>query len=124
MIDIVKVWIHLNVPRIEDGNNFGVSIQEETINELGRTEDAGLSILENITKYFLTRGKLITKVAKHPHLEDYKQAVIELDSREFVNLRMCILELRNNYSILWDGINKNLEKLRTPRSTHHLPSIM
>ncbi len=37
-INTVKMWIQLNVPRIEDGNNFGVSIQEETINELGRAE--------------------------------------------------------------------------------------
>lgn len=38
IIDTVKVWIQLNIPRIEDGNNFGVSIQEETVNELSRAE--------------------------------------------------------------------------------------
>ena len=26
-LNIIKMWIQLNIPRIEDGNNFGVSIQ-------------------------------------------------------------------------------------------------
>lgn len=30
----VKMWITLLIPRIEDGNNFGVSIQEETLSEV------------------------------------------------------------------------------------------
>lgn len=38
MINTVKIWIQLNIPRIEDGNNFGVSIQEDTVNELSRAE--------------------------------------------------------------------------------------
>jgi len=58
----VKVWIQLNIPRIEDGNNFGVSIQEETVAELSRAEDAGFSVLESMTKYFLTRAKIVSRV--------------------------------------------------------------
>lgn len=71
-ITTVKIWIQLNIPRIEDGNNFGVSVQvqpllliiqkEEIINELGRAEDAGFSVLENITKYYVDRAKLVSKV--------------------------------------------------------------
>lgn len=34
MVTVVKLWIQLNVPRIEDGDNFGVEIQEETLGEL------------------------------------------------------------------------------------------
>lgn len=26
-VNTVKLWVQLNIPRIEDGNNFGVSIQ-------------------------------------------------------------------------------------------------
>jgi hypothetical protein len=33
----VKIWIQLNIPRIEDGNNFGVGVQEESINEIARS---------------------------------------------------------------------------------------
>jgi len=30
-LNIIKIWIQLNVPRIEDGNNFGVAIQVSII---------------------------------------------------------------------------------------------
>jgi hypothetical protein len=61
-LNTVKIWIQLNIPRIEDGNNFGVSIQEETLNELGRAEDAAFGSLDNMSKYFVTRAKLLSKV--------------------------------------------------------------
>jgi len=123
MINIVKLWIQLNIPRIEDGNNFGVSIQEETVNELSRAEDAGFAVLESMTKYFVTRAKLISKVLKYPAVEDYRKSVIEIDEKEFINLRMCCMDLRNNYAILHDMILKNLEKIKTPRSSNHLAHI-
>jgi len=123
MINTVKLWIQLNIPRIEDGNNFGVSIQEETVNELGRAEDAGFAVLESMTKYFVTRAKLVSKVLKYPTIQDYRQSVIELDEKEFINLRMCCMDLRNNYAILHDMILKNLEKIKTPRSSNHMAHI-
>merc|ERR1712226_286721 len=42
----VKMWITLNVPKIEDGNNFGVSIQEEVLSELKGSE-AGFEDMMN-----------------------------------------------------------------------------
>jgi len=119
VINTVKIWIQLNIPRIEDGNNFGVSIQEETVNELGRAEDSGFAVLESMTKYFVTRAKLVSKVQKYPNILDYRQSVMELDEKEFINLRLCCLDLRNNYAILHDMIIKNLEKIKTPRTSHH-----
>jgi len=123
MINTVKIWIQLNIPRIEDGNNFGVSIQEETVSELSRAEDSGFTLLESITKYFVTRAKLVSKILKHPNIEDYSQTVIELDEKEFINLRLCCLDLRNNYAILHDMIIKNMEKIKKPRSSNHMSSI-
>jgi len=123
MINTVKLWIQLNIPRIEDGNNFGVSIQEETVNELTRAEDSGFAVLESMTKYYVTRAKLVSKVLKYPSVQDYRQSVIELDEKEFINLRMCCMDLRNNYAILHDMILKNLEKIKTPRSSNHMSHI-
>jgi len=123
MINTVKLWIQLNIPRIEDGNNFGVSIQEETVNELSRAEDSGFAVLESMTKYFVTRAKLVSKVLKYPNVQDYRQSVVEIDEKEFINLRMCCMDLRNNYSILHDMILKNLEKIKTPRSSNHMSHI-
>lgn len=72
MISTVKLWIQLNIPRIEDGNNFGVAIQEEAIQELCRVEDVAFSLCDGI-KYHTTRAKLISKVIKYPNVEDYTQ---------------------------------------------------
>merc|ERR550514_1321589 len=71
-INCVKMWIQLNVPKIEDGNNFGVAIQEEIIGELSRCEDSAFTIMDCITKYYATRAKLVTKVIKYPQVEDFK----------------------------------------------------
>lgn len=59
----VKVWIQLNIPRISDGDNFGVSIQEETVAELNRTEESCYAMLDGIGKYYTNRSKLCSKVA-------------------------------------------------------------
>eukprot|EP01134_Creolimax_fragrantissima_P007585 CFRG7585T1 len=119
----VKIWIQLNIPRIEDGNNFGVSIQEETVNELSRAEDSGFTVLESITKYFVMRAKLASKVLKYPTIMDYRLSVNELDEKEYVNLRLCAQDLRNNYSILHDMITKNMEKIKKPRSSNSSASM-
>ena len=35
----LRLWIMLKVPRMEDGNNFGVSIQKECIKRLVDAQD-------------------------------------------------------------------------------------
>lgn len=122
-INCVKMWIQLNVPKIEDGNNFGVAIQEEIIGELSRCEDSAFTIMDCITKYYATRAKLVSKVIKYPQVDDFKNAVRELDEKELIHLRICSLDMRNNYAILHDQITKNMEKLTKPRSGnegHHM----
>jgi hypothetical protein len=54
--------------------------QEETVNELGRAEDAAFSMLESINKYYLARAKLVTKALKHPRVQDYAQSIIGASS--------------------------------------------
>jgi len=122
-INCVKIWIQLNIPKIEDGNNFGVSIQEETVGELGRAEDSGYALLENLSKYFVARAKLVSKALKYPGIQDYRKSVQELDEKEYVNLKLSCLDLRNNYAILYDMITKNMDKIRTPRTSSHLNSM-
>ncbi|KAJ8025087.1 Proteasome activator complex subunit 3 [Holothuria leucospilota] len=114
----LKMWIQLLIPRIEDGNNFGVSIQEDTLAELRQVESDAAAYLDQITRYFITRGKLISKVAKYPHVEDYRKSVEEIDQKEFFNLRLTCLELRNTYLSLLDLIEKNKDKIKKPRNSN------
>lgn len=117
--NLVKMWIQLNIPRIEDGNNFGVSIQEETLSEVQRIEGEAATFLDQISRYFITRGKIVSKVVKYPNLNDYRRTILELDEKEFISLRLCCVEIRNHYLCLHDSITKNLEKIKKPRSMNH-----
>ncbi|CAL8271636.1 unnamed protein product [Lota lota] len=114
----VKMWVQLLIPRIEDGNNFGVSIQEETVAELRTVEGEAASYLDQISRYYITRAKLVSKVAKYPHVEDYRITVSEIDEKEYISLRLIVSELRNQYVTLHDMILKNFEKIKKPRNSN------
>mmetsp|Transcript_65748 Transcript_65748/g.161858 ORF Transcript_65748/g.161858 Transcript_65748/m.161858 type:complete len:262 (-) Transcript_65748:155-940(-) len=117
----VKIWIQLNIPKVEDGNNFGVSVQEETVNELTRAEDTSFALLDSMNKYLMTRAKLVSRMFKYPGLRDYTLSVQETDRKERINMSLSLNDLRNNYCIMYDTITKNLEKINNPRSQVNLP---
>lgn len=117
-VNKVKMWITLLIPRIEDGNNFGVSIQEETLGEVRNVESEAASFLDQMSRYFTSRAKLLTKVAKYPHVEDYRRAILDMDEKQFINVRLVVLEMRNHFSTLYDIITKNIEKIKKPRNSN------
>lgn len=100
MISCIKMWIQLKIPKIEDGNNFGVGIQEECVDECNKAEDMSFSMLEHTSKIFPARGELITKVIKHPQIRDYYQSVIEYDQMEYTNLKLGLVDLRYIFIII------------------------
>jgi len=119
----IKMWINFMIPKIEDGNNFGVSIQEDSLAEARQVESESASYLDQMSRYYLTRAKIITKVAKYPHVDDYRRTITELDEKEFISLRLVVTELRNHYASLHDLINKNLEKIKKPKSTNNTDNM-
>jgi len=116
--NVLKMWIQFLIPRIEDGNNFGVSIQEDTLGEIRTVESEAAAYFDQISRYFLTRGKIVSKVAKYPHVDDFRRTVQELDEKEFLSMRLILCELRNHYATLHDMITKNLEKIKKPRTSN------
>lgn len=120
--NLLKMWISFMIPKIEDGNNFGVSIQEDTLAEIQSVESEAAAFFDQISRYFISRAKVVSKVAKYPHIDDYRRAVQELDEKEFLSLWLVLSEVRNRYCSLHDIVIKNLEKLKKPRSsnTEHL----
>jgi proteasome activator subunit 3 (PA28 gamma) len=117
----IRIWITLLIPKIEDGNNFGVGVQEDALAELRQVEAECATYLDQLSRYFLTRGKMISKVIKYPGIIDYRRCIQELDSKQFVSLRFMLSENRNHYCTMADLINKNMEKIRKPRSSNHAP---
>ncbi|KAH8374148.1 proteasome activator complex subunit 3 [Drosophila serrata] len=116
--NLLKMWISFMIPKIEDGNNFGVSIQEDTLAEIQTVESEAAAFFDQISRYFLSRAKVVSKVAKYPHIDDYRRAVVELDEKEYLSLWLVVCEVRNRYSSLHDTVMKNLEKLKKPRSSN------
>uniref|UniRef100_A0A8D2DUX4 Proteasome activator PA28 C-terminal domain-containing protein n=1 Tax=Sciurus vulgaris TaxID=55149 RepID=A0A8D2DUX4_SCIVU len=70
------------------------------------------------TKYYITRAKLVSKIAKYPHVEDYRCTMTEIDEKEYISLHLIIAELRNQYVTLHDMILKNIEKIKQPQSSN------
>jgi len=114
--NMLKMWISFLIPKIEDGNNFGVSIQEDTLAEIQSVESEAAAFFDQISRYFISRAKVVSKVAKYPHIDDYRRAVQELDEKEFLSLWLVVSEVRNRYCSLHDIVIKNIEKLKKPRS--------
>jgi len=114
----VRLWIQLNVPRIEDGNNFGVQVQEDMIHDIGKAEENTFSSIDLLTKYHVTRGKMLSKCLKYPQVQDYKESIKEIDQKYYTDIITGMRDIRNHYAGLYDSIQKNLEKIVKPRSSH------
>ena len=111
----IKLWIQMLVPKMEDGNNFGVEVQDEVSGELDRVESESYMQMESCLNYLKLRAKYVEKVKKHPHIMDYRQAVIERDQQEYLRRKLALNELRSNYACLYDLITKNLDKVTKPK---------
>ncbi|GLD61222.1 proteasome activator complex subunit 3 isoform X2 [Lates japonicus] len=72
------MWVQLLIPKIEDGNNFGVSIQEETVAELRTVESQAASYLDQISRYYITRAKLVSKITKYPHVVTLHDMILKI----------------------------------------------
>lgn len=113
---LLRMWVMMSIPKIEDGNNFGVSVQEEVLMEASRTEGDVTTMLDFYCDYLVYRGKLSTKRIKWPGVMDYTEALADLDETICIRLRMALQDIRNNYARLYDLFMKNITKIRNPRS--------
>uniref|UniRef100_A0A672GU45 Proteasome activator complex subunit 1 n=1 Tax=Salarias fasciatus TaxID=181472 RepID=A0A672GU45_SALFA len=114
-LNTVAMWVQLQIPRIEDGNNFGVAVQEKVFELLTNTRTKIEAFQTQISKYYNERGDAVAKASKLTHVGDYRQLVHELDQAQYCELRLALMEIRNIYAVLFDIINKNYDKIKKPR---------
>nr|XP_057915546.1 proteasome activator complex subunit 1 [Doryrhamphus excisus] len=114
-LNTVSMWIQLQIPKIEDGNNFGVAVQEKVFEILtsSRTKIEGFQT--QISKYYSERGDAVAKASKTPHVGDYRELVHELDQTQYFELRLTVLDMCATYAALYDIITKNYAKIKRPR---------
>lgn len=87
------------IPKIEDGNNFGVSVQEETLEEIQSVESEAATYFDQISRYHATRAKLVSKV---------RALVSKLFSREF---QLVFLNLAQQKDVLDILVQRGLSLL-------------
>ncbi|KAJ8276888.1 hypothetical protein GJAV_G00069020 [Gymnothorax javanicus] len=112
---MVSCWIQHLIPKIEDGNDFGVAIQEKILERIAAVKTKVEGFQTNINKYFSERGDAVAKASKDTHVMDYRSLVHEKDEAAYYEIRIVVLDIRGFYAELFDIINKNLEKVTNPK---------
>ncbi|CAH1712827.1 proteasome activator complex subunit 3-like isoform X1 [Aphis gossypii] len=115
---ILRLWITLLIPKIEDGNNFGVSIQNTVLKLIRNIDSASKTYLDKWSRYCAYRGKLISKVVKYPFIEDYRVAIEEFDEKQHLDVSLILREIYFFNTVLYDVIIKNIEKIKNPRTSN------
>ncbi|GKT34863.1 Proteasome activator PA28 like protein [Aduncisulcus paluster] len=111
MLNSMKMMFQLRMPKIEGGQNFGLSVQTGFLSELGRVEDAILTLKEESMKYHLERGKLLTKLEKMPTVRDLYLAMIMKDEKELSEFRSSVSDIKSLLLIIYDQLRKNEDVL-------------
>ncbi|KNZ74153.1 Proteasome activator complex subunit 3 [Termitomyces sp. J132] len=118
MIDELKLWVTLTMPKIEDGDNFGVQIQEEVLAELHRAQESAYNLRDAPRQDYLARAEICSKILKYPNIEDFTLALKEHDEKQLYIARQHLLDIRNIYAVLTDLIQKNISKACTNLGFH------
>ncbi|XP_017505642.1 proteasome activator complex subunit 2 isoform X2 [Manis pentadactyla] len=112
---LVITWIQHLIPKIEDGNDFGVAIQEKVLERVNAVKTKVEAFQTTISKYFSERGDAVAKASKETHVMDYRALVHERDEAAYGELRAMVLDLRAFYAELYHIISSNLEKIVNPK---------
>ncbi|XP_068200087.1 proteasome activator complex subunit 2 [Antennarius striatus] len=111
----VSCWIQHLIPKIEDGNDFGVAVQEKILERITAVKTKVDGFQTNINKYFSERGEAVAKASKETHVMDYRSLVKEKDEAIYSEVKVIILDIRGFYAEMYDIISKNLDKVTNPK---------
>ncbi|EJD03669.1 proteasome activator pa28, REG alpha/beta subunit [Fomitiporia mediterranea MF3/22] len=118
LCDDVSIWIQLTMPKIEDGDNFGVAVQEEALAELNRCQQSAYNLRDTARQHHQTRAKICSKIIKYPNVEDYPLALKEHDEKMLYTARSNLFDLRNLYAVMTNIFQKNIAKIRAPKGNN------
>ncbi|KAL7674441.1 hypothetical protein ACOME3_000721 [Neoechinorhynchus agilis] len=111
----IKLWIQLHVPKVEDGHNFGVGVQEDVLSEVTQWDDRISQFHEFVQNYYLARALLVKKYLKFPQIEDFRLSIVTADEKQFIDLRHYAILIRECYITMHRSITLNIEKIKHPR---------
>jgi len=114
----LRNWITVLVPKVEDGNNFGVEVQEQCIAQLKQFEIESLMLFEEQAAYHLERATIISKISQTAEILDYKQYIYESDERRCRKLQESAYKLRANFNQLYRTLTQNYDRITAPRGNN------
>lgn len=112
---LIITWINHLIPTVEDGNDFGVSVQEKVLERVTALKTKVETSQTSIAKYLTERGDAVAKASKETHVMDYRALVHDKDESAFVDLKLTLIDVRNIYIEIFDIILKNFEKITNPK---------
>ncbi|KAJ6653062.1 hypothetical protein lerEdw1_010148 [Lerista edwardsae] len=118
---LITTWIQYMIPKIEDGNDFGVAVQEKVLERITALKTKAETFQTTIAKYFLDRGDAVAKASKDTHVMDYRCLVHEKDEAVYREMKTILLDIRGFYAELYHILSKNLEKLTNPKGEEKPP---
>lgn len=120
-IIVVSCWIQHLIPKIEDGNDFGVAIQEKILERIAAVRTKAEGFQTNINKLLSERGDAVAKASKETHVMDYRSLVHEKDQAIYCEIRVILFDIRGFYAEMYDIVNKNLDKVTNPKGEEKSP---
>merc|ERR1712062_208591 len=121
---VLHDWINLHIPKHEDGNNFGVEVQEEALQELAAVKEETFTSLEEQSAYHMARASIMEKITQEGNIKDLKIFIYEEDEKQCRRLRMMAMNLRTHYTTVLDTITKNYEKIINPKGSSSSCTLM
>lgn len=110
-----SIGLELSVPKIQEGNNFGVEVLMKATRIAMDIYNISLTHLNILDEYYCERVQILSKMIRHVYIEDYRIVLNRLDKENYYLLCCIVNHLYQNYSMLYDFVIKNLRKLLNPR---------
>lgn len=79
-------------------------MQEETLGEIQSVETEAAAFFDQISRYFISRAKVVSKVAKYPHLDDYRRAVQVTSAFIYYNRAQLAAQIDAYLKMWWHGV--------------------
>lgn len=111
----LSIGLELSIPKIQEGNNFGVEVIQKANRIAIDIYNISLTHLSLLDEYYCERAQTLSKMIRHVYIEDYRIVLNRLDRENYYVLCCIVNHMYQNYSLLYDFIIKNLNKLLNPR---------
>ncbi|KAI5449636.1 hypothetical protein NCC49_004187 [Naganishia albida] len=109
-------WLRLEVPTIEDGNNFGVDVQDKILRSLHQFRSSSWEhqVLPK-ARHYGDRRALAMSWCRYPNLEDHAAAIALGDRHWFYFAHSALDAQRSHALAVLDGLQKNWTRVHDPK---------